>query len=176
MYSDDDDPQGAGFPHSEIRGSKFARNSPRLIATCYVLHRLSMPRHPPNALKALDSAKSVTCREKTRSPQLTVPHQYQTTNHKPHLSPGGNPPNRSKSRARSLFSQPIHNVKERKITKRMFQPEIQERKTSLRPGIGSPASAHWRSPGGADRNRTGDLLLAKQALSRLSYSPNIQRP
>jgi hypothetical protein len=39
-----------GFPHSEIRGSKGARPSPRLIAACYVLHRLSVPRHPLNAL------------------------------------------------------------------------------------------------------------------------------
>ena len=43
-----------GFPHSEIRGSKFVRNSPRLIAAYHVLHRLSAPRHPPDALKALD--------------------------------------------------------------------------------------------------------------------------
>jgi hypothetical protein len=43
-----------GFPHSEIRGSKGARPSPRLIAACHVLHRLSVPRHPPNALKTLD--------------------------------------------------------------------------------------------------------------------------
>ena len=42
------------MPHSEIHGSKVARTSPRLIATCYVLHRLSVPRHPPNALIALD--------------------------------------------------------------------------------------------------------------------------
>jgi hypothetical protein len=27
-------------------------------------------------------------------------------------------------------------------------------------------------PGGADRDRTGDLLLAKQALSQLSYGPD----
>jgi hypothetical protein len=27
------------------------------------------------------------------------------------------------------------------------------------------------SPGGANRDRTGDLLLAKQALSQLSYGP-----
>ena len=27
-------------------------------------------------------------------------------------------------------------------------------------------------PGGANRDRTGDLLLAKQALSQLSYGPN----
>src|SRR3546814_16293185 len=39
-----------GFPHSEICGSKFAHNSPQLIAACHVLHRLCMPRHPPNAL------------------------------------------------------------------------------------------------------------------------------
>ena len=44
----------AGFPHSEIRGSKLVRSSPRLIAAYHVLHRLSTPRHPPNALKALD--------------------------------------------------------------------------------------------------------------------------
>ena len=40
-----------GFPHSEIHGSKPTRGSPRLIAACHVLHRLSTPRHPPNALK-----------------------------------------------------------------------------------------------------------------------------
>ena len=40
----------AGLPHSEIVGSKFAHNSPTLIAACHVLHRLCMPRHPPNAL------------------------------------------------------------------------------------------------------------------------------
>jgi hypothetical protein len=43
-----------GFPHSEIRGSKVVRTSPRLIAAYHVLHRLSVPRHPLNALKTLD--------------------------------------------------------------------------------------------------------------------------
>src|SRR5690606_27164712 len=43
-----------GFPHSQILGSKLVRSSPRLIAAYHVLHRLSAPRHPPNALKALD--------------------------------------------------------------------------------------------------------------------------
>jgi hypothetical protein len=40
----------SGFPHSEICGSTGARPSPQLIAACHVLHRLCMPRHPPNAL------------------------------------------------------------------------------------------------------------------------------
>ena len=39
-----------GFPHSEICGSKVAHTSPQLIAACHVLHRLCMPRHPPNTL------------------------------------------------------------------------------------------------------------------------------
>ena len=39
-----------GFPHSDIRGSKIALISPRLIAECHVLHRLLSPRHPPDAL------------------------------------------------------------------------------------------------------------------------------
>ena len=43
-----------GFPHSEISGSKCVGNSPELIAAYHVLHRLSVPRHPPNALVVLD--------------------------------------------------------------------------------------------------------------------------
>ena len=43
-----------GFPHSEILGSKLIRSSSRLIAAYYVLHRLHAPRHPLDALKALD--------------------------------------------------------------------------------------------------------------------------
>ena len=39
-----------GLPHSDIRGSTGARPSPRLFAACHVLHRLSVPRHSPDAL------------------------------------------------------------------------------------------------------------------------------
>ena len=39
-----------GLPHSEIPGSTSARLSPGLFAACHVLHRLSVPRHPPDAL------------------------------------------------------------------------------------------------------------------------------
>ena len=47
----------AGFPHSEIPGSKPMCGSPRLIAACHVLLRLSMPRHSPCALISLTSSK-----------------------------------------------------------------------------------------------------------------------
>ena len=40
----------AGFPHSDISGSMLICSSPKLFAAYYVLHRLSVPRHPPYAL------------------------------------------------------------------------------------------------------------------------------
>lgn len=43
----------AGFPHSDIHGSKLESSSPWLFAGFRVLHRLLMPRHPPCALCSL---------------------------------------------------------------------------------------------------------------------------
>ena len=40
----------AGFPHSEIHGSRDICSSPWLFAAYHVFHRLSVPRHPPCAL------------------------------------------------------------------------------------------------------------------------------
>jgi hypothetical protein len=42
-----------GFPHSDIAGSKVVCTSPTLIAAYHVLHRLPVPRHPPDALSSL---------------------------------------------------------------------------------------------------------------------------
>ena len=39
-----------GLPHSEISGLSIACIYPKLIAACHVLHRLTVPRHPPHAL------------------------------------------------------------------------------------------------------------------------------
>ena len=44
----------------DIPGSKGALASPGLIAECHVLHRLLLPRHPPNALIALDPIQKKT--------------------------------------------------------------------------------------------------------------------
>jgi hypothetical protein len=54
-----------GLPHSETPGSPIARISPGLFAACCVLHRLSVPRHPPDALlfaRSQDAAHSATLR------------------------------------------------------------------------------------------------------------------
>jgi hypothetical protein len=47
------DTLAGGLPHSDIHGSMPARGSPWLCAACHVLHRLLVPRHPPNALLSL---------------------------------------------------------------------------------------------------------------------------
>ena len=49
----------AGFPHSDIPGSKLVCSSPRLIAAYHVLHRLLVPRHPPCALSSLTGISKV---------------------------------------------------------------------------------------------------------------------
>ena len=48
------------MPHSEILGSQLVCSSPRLIAACHVLHRLSVPRHPPRAFCCLISNKRLS--------------------------------------------------------------------------------------------------------------------
>ena len=46
----------AGFPHSDISGSKDICSSPKLFAAYHVFHRLLVPRHPPCALYSLTSS------------------------------------------------------------------------------------------------------------------------
>ena len=63
----------AGFPHSEIPGSKPMCGSPRLIAACHDLLRLLMPRHSPCALIRLTSSAwiSYPSLPRTRKSSLT---------------------------------------------------------------------------------------------------------
>ena len=49
----------AGFPHSEISGSKDICSSPKLFAAYHVFHRLLVPRHPPCALIILTLSGNV---------------------------------------------------------------------------------------------------------------------
>ena len=63
-----------GFPHSEIPGSMDICSSPRLIAACRVLLRLSVPRHSPCALYSLTNQKQTSacsrcelCRQSQRN-------------------------------------------------------------------------------------------------------------
>ena len=74
-------PQRGGFPHSDIHGSTPARGSPWLFAACHVLHRLLVPRHPPNALLSLKNCPALFRR---RNPIMHRSH--------PHLSRSASKP------------------------------------------------------------------------------------
>ena len=50
------------------------------------------------------------------------------------------------------------------------QPNKNSLRSASRMALGAEFQAN-ADPGGANRDRTGDLLLAKQALSQLSYGP-----
>ena len=69
-------PQRGGLPHSDIHGSTPARGSPWLFAACHVLHRLLVPRHPPNALIAL----------KINGPSSSSRNHLRQTHHTQHAS------------------------------------------------------------------------------------------
>ena len=92
MYSMQDTPKG-GFPHSEICASKVARTSSQLIAACYVLHRLLVPRHPLNALLLLEISSYVGINPNDTT--NTQPHnqdQPPTGSYTPLLTTGTKPP------------------------------------------------------------------------------------
>ena len=69
-----------GFPHSEIFGSKGARASPKLIAACHVLHRLSTPRHPSEALMRL-----IVLSKTHAWGQKLLRARYETSPKRPHM-------------------------------------------------------------------------------------------
>ena len=162
-----------GFPHSEILGSKLVRSSPRLIAAYHVLHRLSAPRHPPNALKALDHSHDrcpprpdprtrvgLTLIRKTW-PEPLGPSHYACRTHR---IKGAVTPSLVAGRDVRLI---------RYVPSSRCQTPARDPAAASELLIDSgrvPASAA-AAPGGARRDRTDDLMLAKHALSQLSYAP-----
>jgi hypothetical protein len=163
--------RSGGLPHSEIHGSKPARGSPWLIATCCVLHRLSVPRHPPDALQTLDL-------NLTNAPRAG--ESPQGTNHQP-----------ARIRQRCIImTQPTVSPLLRRrpcrvILGHLFSSHVKDPIPasadicflSHRISIGRVIEGQQRSlsiaapPGGGGRDRTDDLMLAKHALSQLSYAP-----
>ena len=156
-----------GFPHSEISGSMLICSSPKLIAAYHVLHRLLMPRHSPCALISLTISVNLTfeksnnwfssyvelCRLISRYFCLakivifTLWHLFTKRHQKfPLLLPSHN----------CII---IHNVQ---FSRYMLNFLRNSMKFHLSMELQSI------SYGGEYRDRTGDLLLARQALSQLS--------
>ena len=68
-----------GFPIRTSSDQRSVDSSPRLIAASYVLHRLSMPRHPPCALKHLQHKKpkmSKNCTSDTHNKAHTLQRRH----------------------------------------------------------------------------------------------------
>jgi hypothetical protein len=193
MNSDEDTPdqvQG-GLPHSETPGSPIARISPGLFAACHVLPRLSVPRHPPDALLlrliAFHAARAqgqnpVPASAGTEPRRRPGPITTQAASHEDtssdRLTAGAGcchsdtrcagPVRLGHMTTPSLpFNQ--HNAAADPQRDPLSSPNAGPFGVARAMPVAWPQLCCDR--GGGERIRTDDLLLAKQALSQLSYTP-----
>ena len=154
-----------GFPHSEISGSKPVRDSPNLIAAYHVLHRLSAPRHPPNALKTLD-------RYHYQCPPLGRGSNHKDWNgiDKKLVILLANVSNIHAVRPGCLAAINSGDCSSKSSPNTFFF--TMSNKPYLQSEIRILLWMNLVPNGGARRDRTDDLMLAKHALSQLSYGPN----
>ena len=179
-----------GFPHSEILGSKLVRSSPRLIAAYHVLHRLSAPRHPPNALMALDrSHDRWPPLHATSHRQKDLDRKIEVLGTSPRMLPYGrtcrtHPRHHRTPQCPMADAFPLHDDKEpaRQLKARRSiartGPKPANFSSTATPSVTArisqrtdPSFPNPKRSGGARRDRTDDLMLAKHALSQLSYGP-----
>jgi hypothetical protein len=136
-----------GFPHSEIPGSKLVCSSPGLIAAYRVLHRLLAPRHSPYALSSLTTSVS-----NSRDYELCDSQQRQF----------------------DLFSHCVDLIwqldqcSKRTTVCRIFSCQRTADALARFSVTRLQSLAALVKHGGEYRARTGDLLVANQALSQLS--------
>ena|ERR1700689_159343 len=149
MDSVGDQPHGLGLPHSEIRESTSARLSSRLFAACHVLHRLSVPRHPPNALIMLDpDANQFARHTQGQTPQATTTnrsakntilpvktHGFRKTGHPARQNP--------KALTGPRFTQ-IHNVKQQTVGFRPSNSQDHSQPNRCLSLIKTPNPSWWR--------------------------------
>ena len=121
------------FSDSGISGSTPVSGFPKLIATCYALHRLSAPRYPPYALCCLTNLRVLFLS------YICYPNQY-------------------------FFFKEQSSAMRNKLSNQQL-PRKYRAKLKLR------ILKMLLLTGGGERDRTDDLLRARQALSQLSYTP-----
>ena len=142
-------------------------SSPTLFAANRVLHRLLPPRHPPSALRSLtiiwlgsvesrfDGLGSPLERERSLSTSSTIVLQAR------------------RSQLGKIFSYQ-RSMRDPKITSRLYWAGTPDGcRFACRSDLTKARllRSNLPGPGGAGRDRTDDLRLAKPALSQLSYSP-----
>ena len=163
-----------GFPHSEISGSKLIRSSPKLIAAYYVLHRLHAPRHPLDALKTLDRSH-YSCPQR---PPLLKRWTFRSQNVCAPRYPTrcvliGQIKKNQNSRALAVSRQGVPQTSSKAS---LYDIErsgqlFPKRETSSQTCSSICDVMVEFGSGGAGRDRTDDLKLAKLPLSQLSYGP-----
>ena len=136
-----------GFPIRTSTDQSLVSSSPWLIAATHVLRRLLEPRHPPHALSSLVTLNSGLPSRSSSGARFEVEIQI--------LRRFGS----REDLAVRCSSYPSYSV-----VRELCAPCRRHR--PARPGREVPAES-----GGADRNRTDDIQLAKLALYQLSYSP-----
>ena len=131
-----------GFPIRRSTGSLHS-SKPWLIAGSYVLHRLSVPRHPPHALNSLVKKDFDPIRSRTRTSREFPGLELVVF-----------------LRARCFPRIQLSKIGAALVAaKKLFARPSRERLPGPPPN------------GGDDRDRTDGLRLAKPALSQLSYIP-----
>ena len=149
----------AGFPHSEISGSKRACRSPKLIAAYHVLRRLPMPRHPSCALSSLTTKSgpySTPRREPARRPTSLTSRSPPRFLHRPALM--RRRLHDGHHAGRFLIFLPLHCA----IVK---EPPPEGGLSFLQPGPAiMPAERPEETHGGRTWIRTRDLVLIRDAL------------
>jgi hypothetical protein len=157
----------SGLPHSEIVGSEAASALPTLIAGNRVLHRLLVPRHPPYALSNLTKnlcwytdTSSLITRQRCiirisdrKTWKLYLGYAFGIIVH-------------------AFAHQVILVTRQLLVVTRIIHTS-QLSKNNL--NLNSEISIS-RFFCGAGRDRTGDLLVANQALSQTELQPRSWRP
>ena len=179
-----------GLPHSDTPGSKLVCSSPRLIAAYCVLHRLLAPRHSPYALSSLIiGIETDTCRFENRRATVSLPtltkhcgvfvdrKNYRLQDIQLSKITRGAPPlelHDSLTRGPSATPFARGSPFDAPRVTIVREPSISSAPWPLR---SRPCRRAWPKPrrdprlakaGGEYRARTGDLLVANQALSQLS--------
>ena len=128
-----------------------------------------MPRHSPNALRRLIRSPNRNA-EANRPPAIQIDERH--TQHFFSAGPGDNArgvasPPKTPPKAGHTNLSTMSKSRGQRTENRGQKKDVPAPRSSKSFSFPEPPS-----PGGAERDRTDDLLLAKQALSQLSYSPN----
>jgi hypothetical protein len=155
-----------GLPHSEIPGSTIARISPGLFAACHVLHRLSVPRHPPDALdlRLIPTRRQKSRQQKSRQQGPPIGKAVQTAAHRDKTRPGQNPLGTKSARDKIRSGQNPANTA-----------------TSHEDTSSDTAAQHHRTPPGSKTSRNPGTQVPPRAMSasvtsQLSLHPSIIAP